>query len=112
MKYALLAFGDEAEWAEANPEEQAAVYERWGRFERLLNEREAALGGEELAPSGIATTVRKQGDGYVITDGPYAETVEQIGGYVIVEAADLDEAVEFAAACPSTNVEIRPIVER
>jgi len=108
MKYVLFAVGDERPWAEASPEERRAVYEKWGAFDRLLTERAAAVSGNELAHSATATTVRKSADGVLVTDGPYAETVEQISGYVVVRAGSLEEAVELAAAMPSSDVEIRP----
>ncbi|MGI5289734.1 YciI family protein [Nonomuraea polychroma] len=108
MKYVLFVVGDERPWAEAGPEERKRVYEKWGEYDRFLRERGAAPAGNELAHSSTATTIRKDGDRILITDGPYAETVEQISGYVVVEAADLDEAIELAAAMPS-DVEIRPV---
>ncbi|SDG73919.1 YCII-related domain-containing protein [Sinosporangium album] len=78
----------------------------------MLKSRDAVFGGEELAHSSTATTVKRTGDGFVITDGPYAETTEQIGRYLTVEARDVDDAVAFAAACPSQDVEVRPITAR
>ncbi|MFG1703138.1 YciI family protein [Nonomuraea sp. M3C6] len=108
MKYVLFIVGDESSWAETGPEERKAVYEKWGAYDRFLRERGAALAGNELAHSSTATTVRKDGGRILITDGPYAETVEQISGYVVVEARDLEEAVELATAMPS-DVEIRPV---
>ncbi|MEU7003364.1 YciI family protein [Nonomuraea sp. NPDC046570] len=110
MRYVLLVVGDERPWAEAGPEERKAVYDRWGAYDRFLTERGAGRGGHELAPSSTATTIRKDGDRILVTDGPYAETVEQISGYLVIEAADLDEAVELATPLPS-DVEIRPITE-
>ncbi|GGS76411.1 hypothetical protein GCM10010156_38990 [Planobispora rosea] len=112
MRYVLLAVGDEKPWAEAGPAEREEIYARWGRFEELLTARDAGRGGNELAPSGTATTVRKTGGKAVVTDGPYAEAVEQIGGYVTIEAASMDEAIEFAEACPSEIVEIRPVPDQ
>ncbi|NRQ36150.1 transcription initiation protein [Nonomuraea sp. NN258] len=111
MKYVLFAIGDERPWAQAGPEERQAVYEKWGAFERLLGRRGAALGGAELAHSSTATTIRKDGGRILVTDGPYAETVEQISGYLMVEAASLADAVELATAMPSGGVEIRPVSE-
>ena len=60
----------------------------------------------------MATTVRNDGDGVSVTDGPYAETAEQLGGFYLIEAADLDEAIEIARQLPEPIVEIRPVVER
>ncbi|GAA3155046.1 YciI family protein [Planomonospora alba] len=112
MRYVLLAVGDESRWAEAGPAEREEIYARWGRFEGMLAARDAGRGGEELAHSTTATTVRKAGGEVIVTDGPYAEAVEQIGGYITVEAASMAEAIEFAEACPSDVVEIRPVPER
>jgi hypothetical protein len=109
MKYVLFALGDERPWAEAGPEERARVYAQWGAFERTLHERGAHLGGNELAHSSTATTIRKDGGRVLVTDGPYAEAVEQISGYLVVEAGSLDEAVELATAMPSGQIEIRPV---
>jgi hypothetical protein len=79
---------------------------------RLLRERDALRGGEELALSASATTLRKPGDGEeLVTDGPYAETTEQLGGFYLVEAPDLDAALELARALPADVVEVRPLVE-
>jgi len=77
----------------------------------MLSERNALLDGNELGLSHTATTVRNKGDEVVITDGPYAEIAEQLGGYYVVEARDLDEALQFARAVPAPTVEVRPIVE-
>lgn len=109
MKYVLLVIGDESPWANTSEQDRQAVYRQWGDYTRMLNERGANLGGEELAHSSTATTVRKDGERFLITDGPYAETVEQISGYMLIEAKDLDEAIEFATAQPG-DVEIRPVM--
>ncbi|CAM3329703.1 YciI family protein [Stackebrandtia soli] len=110
MKYALLLYAKDESWANASEEERASVYAEFEAFGRLLAERDADRGGEELALSDTATTVRSSGGETVITDGPYAETAEQLGGFFLVEAADLDEALELARACPSAIVEVRPVV--
>ncbi|MBG0831447.1 YciI family protein [Planomonospora sp. ID67723] len=112
MRYVLLAVGDESPWAEAGPAEREEVYARWGRFDEMLAAGNAGRGGNELASSGTATTVRKAGGKVIVTDGPYAEAVEQIGGYITIEAATMEEAVAFAEACPSDVVEIRPVPDR
>ncbi|GIG64680.1 YciI family protein [Phytomonospora endophytica] len=112
MKYALLIYGNEKNWTEADDATREAAMAAHGRFGDLLTERGAMRGGEELESSEAATTVRTDGTGgFVLTDGPYAETSEQLGGFYLVEAADLDEAVEYAKALPGDIVEVRPIVE-
>ncbi len=114
MRYVLLLYQDaefERRWADAGDEERAADYAAHGRFAELLSEREALLGGEELALSPMATTVRTRGDEKMVTDGPFAEVAEHLGGFYIVKARDLDEALEFARAAPADTVEVRPLVE-
>lgn len=112
MKYMLLLWGEEDTWRNAGPEERARIYAEYEAFGKLLASRNAERGGEELADSATATTVRKKGGGEVIlTDGPFCETVEQLGGFYLIEAADLDEALELAKACPAEIVEVRPVVE-
>ncbi|MEV0584297.1 YciI family protein [Nonomuraea sp. NPDC050310] len=100
MKYVLFVYGDEKPWADAGAAEREAVYAQWGAYESLLTEHGARRGGNELAASATATTIRKQDGQVLITDGPFAETVEQISGYMVVEAADQAQAVEFAKAQP------------
>lgn len=109
MKYALLIYQIEKEWAAADEEQRRRAYEAHGRFGARLRERGAARGGEELALSGTATTVRRDG---LLTDGPYAETAEQLGGFYLVEAADLDEALAYARelAAMGDVIEVRPVV--
>ncbi|HEY1178352.1 MAG TPA: YciI family protein [Phytomonospora sp.] len=112
MKYALLIYGNEKNWAQADEETVNEAMAAHGRFSDMLGERGAMRGGEELAASDAATTVHARGDGdFVLTDGPYAETSEQLGGFYLVEAADLDEAIEYAKALPGDIVEVRPDVE-
>jgi hypothetical protein len=114
MKYALLIYQDRAfeeEWTNPTPERREQLYAEYGRFGRMLEERGAMVEGNELGLSHTATTLRKENGDSIVTDGPFAETVEQLGGYFIVEARDLDEALEFARALPSEIVEVRPVVE-
>ena len=114
MKYALLIYQDKAfedHWANATEDQKRELYLEYGKFGKLLESRGAGRGGAELAVSADATTVRTNGSGdSVVTDGPFAEVAEQLGGFYIVEAADLDEAIEYARALPSEIVEVRPIV--
>jgi hypothetical protein len=110
MDYAVLIYGDEKAWAARTEEELRDLDERHRRFAGLLAERGALRAGRELAPVGSATTVRKQGDGVSVTDGPFAETAEVLGGFYIVEAADLDEVIAWVGELPETTIEIRPIV--
>jgi hypothetical protein len=111
MKYALLLYGDESVWQNATPDERVEVYAKHNAFMELLREREAIVGGAELAHSSTATTLRRGAGEVLVTDGPFAEMAEQLAGFYLVEARDLDEALEFARALPSGNVEVRPMVE-
>jgi hypothetical protein len=110
MKYALLIYTSEAAREQAPPEVVERMYEAYGRFGREFGPK--IQGGEELRPTSTATTVRVQEDEVVTTDGPYAETKEQLGGFYIVDAEDLDEAIRIASSIPSApfgSIEVRPV---
>jgi hypothetical protein len=114
MKYALLIYQDkafEAQWADPSDELKAEIYGAYSEFGKLLEQRGAMVDGNELGLSHTATTVRKRNGEIAVTDGPFAEVAEQLGGYYVIEAADLDEALELAKALPSDLVEVRPIVD-
>ena len=115
MKYALLIYGDEKAREGAPPDSVQMMYEAYGKFGAELDERKAFVAGEELEPSTTATSVRIEGGPggkMMVTDGPFAETKEQLGGFYIVECANLDEAIELAAKVPSApfgTIEVRPV---
>ncbi len=109
MKFLLMMYGDEKAWADQDEQQMKEAMERHERFTQLLIARNALLGGEELAPSGTARTVRTEDSS--VTDGPFAESAEQFGGFYLVEAADLDEAVELARQVPEAIVEVRPVID-
>jgi hypothetical protein len=112
VEYALLIYGDEKAWADRSDAEIRELNARHERFAAMLVERGAMRGGKELALAGTATTLRRagDGDGVSITDGPFAETTEVLGGFYLIEAADLDEAIALARQVPELVVEVRPIV--
>ena len=110
MEYALLIYGNEKDWASRDEAQRKATDEGHARFARMLEERDAIRGGKELASASTATTLRHQGDDVSVTDGPYAETAEVLGGFYLIEAADLDAAIALARELPEGIVEIRPIV--
>jgi len=114
MEYALLIYGDEKVWEARTDEERRALTARHETFARMLEERGAMRGGKELALAANATTLRRErenlDDAVSVTDGPFAETAEVLGGYYIIEAADLDEAIALARQLPELVVEVRPIV--
>ena len=110
MKYALLIYSDPT--VEASPEDQAKVMEEYFKFTESINARGINLGGEALAGVDAATTVRVRDGKTLTTDGPFAETKEVLGGFYLIEAADLDEAVAVAAELPGSwhgSVEVRPL---
>ena len=109
-KYVLLIHGVEAEWEAQSPEQSEAHHAAHGRFQQAAGAR--LLGGERLADAATATTLREE----LVTDGPFLETKEVLGGFYLLEAADLDEAVTLAKLLPEVHaghsgVEIRPVVE-
>ena len=110
MKYALLIYTTEASREQAPPDVVDRMYEAYTKFGQEFGPK--IQGGEELRPTPTATTVRVQEDEVVTTDGPFAETKEQLGGFYIVDAQDLDEAIQIAAAIPSASrgsIEVRPV---
>lgn len=114
MKYMMLLVSDEREWDELGAEEQE---ERMHRITTWWNARVAAgeiVGGHQLQPAETATTIRRTGDGELtVTDGPFVEGKEMVGGFAILDVPDLDAAIRLASEWPSPGtVEIRPIVER
>jgi hypothetical protein len=109
--YVVLIPADEAAWAAASAEERAGVYDVHAEFSRLLAERgHKVVTGYELAPSATAKVVRKTADGVAVTDGPYAEAVEQLSGFYVVESDDLDDLLEVVAvlADAESGIEVRP----
>ena len=112
MKYALLIYSDPT--VEASPEEQAKVMEDYFKFTASINERGINLGGEALDGIETATTVRVRNDETLTTDGPFAETKEVLGGFYLIDVADLDAAIAVAAELPGSwhgSVEVRPLFD-
>lgn len=113
MRYMLLIYGPEMPQAEA-PQAPMPDMQPWIDYTRWLQEAGIYRAGEPLAASSAATTVRIQHGQRLVTDGPFAETKEVLGGYYIVECDDLDAALEAAARCPGAlygSLEVRPIVD-
>ena len=111
-QYLVLIYGNEAWWAGASPEDRAQLTKEHSEFA----ERNAAviIGGNALHPTSTATSIRPQpDDGFTVTDGAFAETKEALGGYYLVEAADLDQAVAIAKQVPTRlgGVEVRPVLD-
>jgi hypothetical protein len=116
MRYAMLICGVEEEWAAQTEAELAAMMAEIGAWVGRWREAgKVAPGGEELAPVRTAKTLRMGSAGkVVVTDGPYLETKEVLGGFLVLETEDIDEAVAIAATWPdlrrSTSIEVRPVV--
>jgi hypothetical protein len=112
MRYMLMICGDEFDH-QKSPEEMRADPEGWAWFEEM-DRRGVLRGGNRLRPASDATTVRVRGDEVLLSDGPFAEAREQMGGYDLIECADLDEAIEVASKHPiarSGAIEVRPLWE-
>jgi hypothetical protein len=110
-QYLILIYEDEASYAAATPEQWAEIGQAHTRFaEQIADLGATMLGGNALQPTMTATSVRDD----VVTDGPFAETKEALGGFYLIDAKDLDEALQLAAACPGAKygtVEVRPIID-
>lgn len=114
MKYMLMIYGQDDWWEKATPEQVAASMEEHVAFGAYLQGRGAAFSGEALHPAKAATTLRpsENGDGFMVTDGPFVDLKENLGGFYVIEAADLDDAIEVAKRCPPDyGVEVRPVME-
>jgi hypothetical protein len=114
MRYALLIYANEQEWAGQPEEESQAQFDEYMAFTKDIVDRGLHKGGEALQSTSSATTVRVRNGETLTTDGPFAETKEQLGGFYLVECKDLDEAIEVAARIPDVrrgSVEVRPIME-
>jgi hypothetical protein len=112
MKYMLLLFASEAAQQAASKTDTDQMHAAYGAYTQAMIKAGVMGGGERLKPSTSATTVRISGGKTKVVNGPYAESKEQLGGYYIVEAPDLDAALSWAARCPAAShgaVEVRPI---
>jgi hypothetical protein len=114
MKYLLTIYGDESGWDDATAEATAQMMVAYEALDREMKEAGVLRGGEGLQPTTTATTVRVRDGERMLTDGPFAETREQLGGYYLLECANLDEAIGWAAKIPGAAdgcVEVRPVID-
>jgi len=114
MKYLCLIYENEKNWETMPKEEADAVMGEYFTFTDGLRSSGRYVAGEALQPTPTATTVRVRGGKISTTDGPFAETKEQLGGFYLVEAKDLNEAIQIAAQIPSArygSIEVRPVVD-
>ena len=112
MKYLCLIYDDETRWNRMTKEESGKEYAEYGTFTEGITTSGHFIGGNALQPTSTATTVRMRNGTVSTTDGPFAETKEQLGGYYLIEARDLNDAIQVAARIPSArngSIEVRPI---
>jgi hypothetical protein len=115
MKYMLLIYDNEQAWTRITETEQRRIYGEYMQFTEDIKASRNYLAGAQLHPIATASSVRVRDDKELVTDGPFAETHEQLGGYYLIDAKDLDEATKIAARIPSARlgtIEVRPVVER
>jgi len=114
MRYMLLIYGDESAYSNVSEADQEAQLAKWFSYTEEMRNAGVSTGGDALQPTATATSVRDNGGEPLVTDGPFAETKEQLGGYYLLDVADLDEAIKWAHKCPgakSGTIELRPIME-
>lgn len=114
MRYLCLIYDDESKWGSMSKDEADGFMGEYYAFTEDIKKNGQHIGGEALQPTATATTVRVRNGKVSSTDGPFAETKEQLGGYYLINAKDLNEAIQVAARIPSArlgSVEVRPIME-
>jgi hypothetical protein len=112
MQYMALIYGNEEAWSGFSEEQRVAAYDQYRAFGREAEEAGVLAGGNELGPTRDATTVRVRDEETLVTDGPYAEVKEALGGFYLLECESLDEALDWAARIPGAHhgaVEVRPV---
>jgi len=112
MEYMLLIHGDEKRWAKMPSDERSTIHQAYVAFTQSIVKSGHFRAGAQLQPTSTATMVREKKGKPVTTDGPFVETKEQLGGYYLIEAADLDAAISWASRCPGAShgvVEVRPV---
>jgi len=112
MKYMLLIYGNEGGMQSATKEQIGQMFAAYGAYTQAMQKAGVFVAGDPLQPSTTASTVRVNNGSTKVLNGPYAETKEQLGGYYIIEAPDLDAALSWAARCPGASqgtLEVRPV---
>jgi hypothetical protein len=113
MKYALLIYAAEKDWDRRSPEEQKRIYDEYWAYTTELKKSGKMLSCEPLDPTTTATTIRVREGKTIPTDGPFADTKEQLGGIYVVDVKDLNEAIAWASKIPDArngSIEIRPLM--
>jgi hypothetical protein len=114
MKYMLMIYMNEAGMASADDPARTRMSEAYAAYTDAMMKAGVWLGGDRLRPTAMATSVRVRDGRQQVIDGPYADTKEQLGGYYMIEAPDMDAALSWAARCPAAGhgtVEVRPLWE-
>jgi hypothetical protein len=114
MQYMLLIYGPEARWQSVSDEERGPIMQKWMAYTDELRESGALLAGDALQPTSTATTIEFREGENLTTDGPFAETKEQLGGYYLIEVESIDDAIEWASKMPvgpGGKVEVRPTAQ-
>ena len=115
MKYLVMIYASEAAESKMTPEETGKILQAYGAYMEAMGKAGVLLGSNRLRPTSEATSVRVKDGKTNVLNGPYAETREQLGGYCLIDVADLDAALAWAARCPSSSygtIEVRPIWEK
>jgi hypothetical protein len=114
MQYMLLIYGDEAAMASASEDDTKQMYAAYMKFTEELRSSGAMVAGDELQPATTAKTVTTRNGDRLVTDGPFAETKETLGGYYLIDAESEDKALEWAAKIPGARygkIEVRPVAQ-
>jgi hypothetical protein len=114
MRYMLAIISEEGGWEDVTPEQMQEAMSSWGAFDEKVLADGVWVAGDGLQPSATATTVRIGEGEATVTDGPFAETKEQLGGFYLLECDSLDEALEYAKqvpASPGSSIEVRPVMD-
>jgi hypothetical protein len=114
MQYMLLIYGEEGTWESTSDGERKAMNREYGQLSGDLRAQGKLVAGDELQPVTTATTVKVRAGDTIVSDGPFTETKETLGGYYLIDADSLDEAIEWAARIPASrtgSIEIRPVVD-
>ena len=114
MQYMLLIYDDEQLWAGMDEAQRGQVFQAYGADTEDMRQKGAFVAGDALQPTSTATTVRERDGDRLVTDGPFAETKEQLGGYYLIDVPGMDEAIAAGEKLPSArmgSIEIRPVME-
>jgi hypothetical protein len=115
MRYMLLLIGDEDQWENLSEAEAGEAMQAYEDYSRQVIDAGAFVAGEGLQHSSTATSLRLVDGERVLTDGPFAETKEQLGGFYLLDCRDLDEALDWAEKCPAAavggTIEVRPVMD-